>query len=115
MSGPTYIEQFVMDILDECKIDYIYNKNLGPYKPDFQIINTNIIIEVQGDYYHCNPLVYGDGPKDEIQIKHVLRDYYKKCYFLSRGYKIIEIWELDINKNPDKVKNIIEQMSAAHR
>lgn len=64
--------------------------------------------EVQGDYFHCNPYIYEDGPKDEVQIKHIIRDYYKKCYFLSKGYKIIEIWELEINQNLENVKNKIK-------
>lgn len=115
VTGPTYIEQFIIDLLDEYKIEYIYNEKLGPYLPDFQIKDTKIILEVQGDYFHCNPFVYPDGPEDEIQIRHVLKDYYKKCYFLSRGYEIIEIWELDINKNSKKVKNIIENISAVYR
>ncbi len=107
ISGPTYIEIFVKNILDENGIEYIFNEKLGNYVPDFQIKNTKIIIEVQGDYYHCNPYVYTDGPKDDVQIKHVIKDYYKKCYFLSRGYTLLYIWEKDINENPEKIKETI--------
>lgn len=108
VSGPTYIEKAVMEILDSYKVDYIFNKQCGRYKPDFLIKDKKIIIEVQGDYFHCNPYIYEDGPKDEVQIKHIIRDYYKKCYFLSKGYKIIEIWELEINQNLENVKNKIK-------
>lgn len=107
-SGPTYIEQFIIDFLEDNKIKYKYNKQLGDYIPDFQINKTKVLIEAQGDYYHCNPYVYPDGPKDEIQIKHVLRDYYKKCYYVSRGYEIIEVWEKDINENPDEIKEYLK-------
>lgn len=107
VSGPTYIESFVKNILDTSGIEYIYNEKLGNYVPDFQIKNTKIIIEVQGDYYHCNPYVYTNGPKDDLQIKHVVRDYYKKCYFLSRGYILLYIWEKDINETPEQVKEKI--------
>lgn len=112
ISGPTYIELYVKDLLDSYNIQYTYNEYLGEYKPDFVFKNSNIIIEVQGDYYHCNPYVYKNGPENEIQIKHVLRDYYKKCYYLSQGYIIVEIWEHDINNNPDKVKEKIKQLTA---
>lgn len=105
--GSTYIEKFVMDILDEYNIPYLYNKPLDDYYPDFQICDSKIIIEVQGDYFHCNPYIYRDGPKDEIQIRHIIKDYYKKCHFLSRGYTIIYIWELEINQNPNEVKDRI--------
>lgn len=108
ISGPTSIEIFVKNVLDDNNIKYIFNEMLGEYKPDFQILNTKILIEVNGDYYHCNPYVYPQGPKDEVQIKHVLRDYYKKCYYISRGYTILEIWEKDILESPETVKTIIK-------
>lgn len=107
VSGPTYIELFVKDILDKHNIKYLYNEKLGDYVPDFQIIGTKILIEVQGDYYHCNPYIYTEGPKDDVQIKHIVRDYYKKCYFTSRNYILLYVWEKEINDNPEKVKEII--------
>lgn len=111
VNGPTYIELYVKDLLDSYNIQYTYNEYLGEYRPDF-VLKNHIIIEVQGDYYHCNPCLYMNGPEDEVQVKHVLRDYYKKCYYLSQGYTIIEIWEHDINHNPDKVKEKIKQLTA---
>lgn len=112
IKGPTYIEMFVKDLLDKEKIPYIYNQDLEGFRPDFQIKTSKILIEVQGDYFHCNPYVYKNGPKDEIQIRHIIRDYYKKCHFLSRGYTIIYIWEKDINENPQSVINIIKSIAA---
>ena len=113
VSGPTYIEKFVMSELDKYNIKYKFNKPLGKYRPDIQIENTKIIIEIQGDYFHCNPMVYENGPKDEIQIKHVLRDYYKKCYFLYNKYEIIEIWEYDIIHYPEETKNKLRKIASA--
>ena len=43
-----------------------------------------------------------------IQIKHIIHDYYKKCFYLSNGYKYLEIWENEINQNPKKVKEKIK-------
>lgn len=109
VKGPTSIELFVKEQLDNMNVEYIFNEFLGEYKPDFYIKGTKILIEVNGDYFHCNPKIYKDGPKDEVQIKHVLRDYYKKCYYLSQGYYILELWEHDINHNP---KGVIENITA---
>ena len=36
------------------------------------------------------------------------QDYYKKCYYLSRGYILLEIWESEINNCPEDVKNKIK-------
>ena len=112
VSGSTYIENYIKELLNKYNIPYIFNEYLGNYKPDFQIIDANILIEVNGDYYHCNPYIYADGPENEIQIKHVLRDYYKKCYYVSKGYSIIEIWEYDINHNFLLVEKKIKQLTA---
>ena len=111
VSGPTYIEVFVKNFLDEINIQYLFQEKIDNlYIPDCQIYTNNkkIIIEVNGDYYHCNPYIYKDGPKDEIQIKHIIRDYYKKCYYLSRGYILLDIWESEINNCPEDVKNKIK-------
>lgn len=108
VKGCTYIEKIIKDCLDEFEINYIFNEFLGDYRPDFYIPNANLIIEVNGDYFHCNPYLYPNGPKDEIQVNHVLKDYYKKCYYLSRGYRMLTIWEKEINDNLDEVKQKIE-------
>lgn len=107
INGISSIEKFVKDILDELSIKYIYCAELGNFKPDFLLENGKII-EVNGDYWHCNPYVYCNGPEDEIQAKHVLRDYSKKCYYLSNNIDYIELWEYDINHNPDSVKEKIK-------
>lgn len=108
----TYIEDFVKKQLDDNEIDYKFNQKLGNFIPDFQLDN-NIIIEVNGDYFHCNPELYPDGPKDEIQIKHVLRDYYKKCFYVSNKYNVYYFWENDIIKNPEKIIKQIKEIKSA--
>lgn len=107
VKGISYIEKTIKDYFDLLDIKYIYNEYLGDYKPDFYIEYKNLIIEVQGDYFHCNPYIYANGPIDDIQQKHILKDYYKKCYYTSRGYTILYIWEYDINNNFEKVKEKI--------
>ena len=107
VKGPTYIEVFVKNILDENGIEYIFNQPLGDFRPDFQIKDTNLIIEVQGDYWHCNPKIYSTGPKDLIQMQHVLKDYVKNCFYVSNNYNVLCIWESDINQKPQEIKNEI--------
>ena len=88
-------------------MSYIYNQPLETVKPDFQIVGTDIIIEVQGDYWHCNPKLYSQGPKDLLQMQHVLRDYVKKCFYVSKKLNVLYIWEDDIKKRPEQVKSEI--------
>ena len=97
----------------------IYNNNVTKEDDDYIYQNyktqtvKEIIIEVQGDYFHCNPKLYPKGPKNENQIKYVIRDYYKKCFYLGNDYVLIEIWEDDIRNNFDKVIKQIENAYTA--
>ena len=101
------IDNLRKNILDENGIEYIFNQPLGDFRPDFQIKDTNLIIEVQGDYWHCNPKIYSTGPKDLIQMQHVLKDYVKNCFYVSNNYNVLYIWESDINQKPQEIKNEI--------
>lgn len=111
----SFIEEKVKQLLANMNVNFLHHKPLGKYTPDFQIINTKIIIEVQGDYFHCNPEIYLNGPKNEKQIKYIVNDYYKKCFYVGNGYTLIELWENDIRNNFDKVVKIIEKtLTAVH-
>ena len=107
IKGDTYIEKIVKSVLDEQGILYVFNQQLDSYRPDFLIVGDNKIIEVQGDYWHCNPYIYKNGPKDAIQLRHVINDYYKKCFYLSSGYKVLYVWEHDIVHSFENVKETI--------
>lgn len=89
--GLTYEEQF--------KLGYKFY--------DFRIRNTKIIIEVDGDFWHCNPEKYPDGPINSIQKKAKRNDAYKTALAVINGYIIIRIWENDFNNDKSKVKKII--------
>lgn len=74
---------------------------------DAHIINTNILIEINGDYWHANPLLYKSGDiisypggkrlVDEIWAK----DAHKRELAELYGYKIITIWENAIRQTND--------------
>jgi G:T-mismatch repair DNA endonuclease (very short patch repair protein) len=98
----TSIELVVKTILDNLKINYkthqkIYTGRLNSnnqkhyYWVDFLVDNT--VIEVQGNYWHCNPRLYPNGPLDKVQKDHTRRDELKQEHLLANGYKIIYIWE----------------------
>jgi len=80
--------------------DIEYNYVFGFYAYDFWIKNTNILIEVQGDYWHANPIIY---PNREVlnkqQKEKITRDIQKNTYATKRGFLIYYIWEYDIKNN----------------
>lgn len=99
----TSIERKIEDYLINQKIDYKYNFILdNKYQFDFLIKYRNLIIEVNGDYWHANPEIYSDidktkKPLNETQRYKVDLDEKKKKYLTNKGYEIIYLWEKEIN------------------
>lgn len=94
----------VNKILDELKIEYEREKILGFYSMDNYLPEYNLVIEIQGDYWHCNPKKY-DTPINNIQCKAISRDKAKHTYLKKYyGIEILYLWESDINKYPELCK-----------
>jgi hypothetical protein len=87
--------------------------NVANYICDIFIEKLNLIIEFNGDYWHCNPSIYSNDyyhkhkkkyaqeiwKEDEVRIDNI-----KKL-----GYNLEVIWEKDFNKNPNILKTIIKK------
>ena len=64
---------------------------------DFKILNSNILIEVDGIYWHSKNINDEDIKNDNL--KHIRKnDYYKDKLALDKGYNLIRVWsdEIDI-------------------
>lgn len=99
-------ELFVKNQLEKLNVDFEYQKNIHckkgtPYRIDF--ISGDKIIEIQGDYYHCNPTVYKNGPINSVQKNNIVRDEAKKANLINAGYKVYYLWEKEIKDNKEKV------------
>lgn len=95
-------------LLDANKI-CVPQYKVGPYAFDYYV-GLNRVIEVQGDYWHCNPSLYVDGIISDVQIVHMAHDKKKKALAEELGYEVIYIWELDINENLSKVKELVSRL-----
>lgn len=67
------------------------------FSMDFALPEAKIAIECQGTYFHIDPRIYPTGPRDAIQRRNFGRDQAKKKYCKKLGWKIIEVWETEIN------------------
>lgn len=94
----TSIERATYLALEEMGIPYKTQTMIGPYVPDVFIPAWNVVIECQGDYYHCNPRIYTEHKPDTIQRKVVISDKRKRTWYGNRGYVLIELWEQDIKR-----------------
>jgi len=102
----TIPEKNLEKILIDLKIPFLKKINVGYYNCDF-IIN-DLIIEVQGDYWHANPLIY--EKHDKIQNKNVKRDIRKYKFLVSSGYRVIYLWEYDLKNNINSCKEFISNI-----
>jgi len=94
-------------ILDEMDINYEEEKRCGNFCFDFWLIDYNVFLEVDGDYFHSNPKFYPDGPESYTQKINLNRDFIKEEYCRSHNKNLIRFWECDILKDREKVKETI--------
>lgn len=90
--------------------DYKFEKNYAfdMYSLDIAEPNLKIAIECNGGYFHADKRIYKDRTKlNKMQRKNIRRDNAKRSFLKNRGWALIELWEVDINKNFEYCKNLI--------
>ena len=99
-------QQKINELLDALSIPYVREYFVGYYHIDLYLPTHNLMIEVQGDYWHMSPLfnkdcVFKDNlAKSKDKTKH---KYIKNHY----NIEILYLWETDINTDIEKCKNLI--------
>lgn len=107
-NGPTSIERDVWDALALLEIRFIPQHRLGKFVVDAFLPELRIVLECQGDYYHCNPRLYPAGPINKTQSHSMDRDARRFSAFRAAGYRVVEVWELDIKTRGARV--MIEEL-----
>lgn len=98
-------EDFAKNFLDKLGVKYVYQfeaKDIGRFY-DFYLPSHNLIIEVDGGYYHSDPRVVDENKLNPMQKHNKRVDEYKDKWALAHGIPIMRIWEKDIREAPDKV------------
>lgn len=104
-------EDFAREFLDKLNIRYIYQFEAKEIKRfyDFYLPDSNLLIEIDGDYYHSNPLIYEGKKLNRMQIRNKKIDEYKNKWALMNCIPIMRIWEYDIRNNPEKVITMLKE------
>lgn len=84
------------EILRQYDIPYIKEYVLSSWSFDFYLTKHNILVEVDGDYFHSNPKIYPSGPKTKTQKINHYRDIQKNRFCYQNNYKLVRFWESDI-------------------
>ena len=72
------------------------------YLPDYQVI-----IEIDGDFYHGYGKVHEE--KNPMQKRNARVVEIKNEWAALHGYPVIRLWEHDINENPEKVLDMLRE------
>ena len=110
--GTSKLEQdFAEQFLDTLGVDYIWQfeaKDIGRFY-DFYLPKHNLIIEIDGSYYHSDPRVVDENKLSPMQKKNKRIDEHKNEWALLHGIPLIRIWEYDIRNNPSGVMKALKE------
>lgn len=77
---------------------------------DFYIPNKNVLIEVDGDFYHCNPNSIYSEPKYDTQKLTINNDKMKNGLCKKNKVKLLRFWEKEINETPELVISKLKEI-----
>lgn len=102
------LQKNVSRLLSKAGIRHEVQAKVGKYFFDIKI--GNVLLEVNGDYWHCNPQQYTakeivkfPGKKKKLVINVWKRDLKKKLQAVKKGYRVIYVWESEVNNSTQPV------------
>jgi very-short-patch-repair endonuclease/transposase len=85
---------------------------LQRYICDFVDPERKIVYQVNGDFWHANPILYDSKNLNKIQLNNVRHDRNREQYLKSKGYTVCILWESEIYWN---VPLVIEKVRASRK
>ncbi len=111
MSGKmTKPERDFAKMLKEIGVEFESQKVIKKKIYDFYIPSKNMIVEVDGDYWHANPLIYEGKELNKIQSRNVKNDKYKDTLARGNGYLLERVWEHDLKNNYQEQKKRFKKL-----
>ena len=105
--NPSKLEFTFADILTGLGIEFVHQYEVEGFNYDFYIPSKNILIEVDGDYWHAHPDKFTE--LNNMQRKNKGLDKLKTKHAADRNYQLLRFWEHDITANRfDVVQNLME-------
>ena len=105
-------EDFARDFLVKLGVKFVWQfeaKDIGRFY-DFYLPEHNLLIEIDGGYYHADPRVVNENKLSPMQMRNKRIDEYKNRWALAHGIPIIRIWEKDIREKPTQVLNELKKI-----
>lgn len=113
------LEMKVFDKLSEA-FDCKSNFRIRNFVYDIYVKDLNLLIEVNGDYWHFNPRKYDSDHFDKYRQVHAKdvwqRDHHKMELARSSGYNFECLWQEDLNLDFEGcVLHVINKYRSVHR
>lgn len=87
----------------EFQHSYYINTKENHFIYDFYLPKHKYLIEVDGDFWHCNPNTKYALPECKTQDINIINDQIKNQWAKDNGFKLLRFWETDINNNPQQI------------
>lgn len=91
------MEKRIGHFLEEHGYTYVKQKSFGRFRYDYCLEEHKILIEYNGDYWHCNPEIYEEGYYNQKKSKTAKEiwehDQEKIDKGKEKGYTVIVFWE----------------------
>lgn len=112
------LESSVQKVLNKMGVTYTTQFCLKSNKKrrfyDFLLNDIKLLIEVNGDYWHANPILYKENDilnykKYGVRTAKEMwdKDNFKKDLAEKNGYRVIYIWESEIHENKFHLEEFI--------
>lgn len=82
---------------------YYINTKENHFIYDFYLPEYKCLIEVDGDFWHCNPNTKYILPECKTQEINLKNDQLKNQWAKDNGFKLLRFWEYDIKNNPQQI------------
>lgn len=99
----------IRNILISLNTEFQEQCPIGYYTVDFYLPQYQAVIQVDGDYWHSNPMVYSEESLTERQRKQRRLDNSCNSYCANHNVSMLRIWELDLKQNPETVRVKIKE------
>jgi very-short-patch-repair endonuclease len=103
-------ERVFAEMMNELGVVFETQKVLSNKIYDFYIPSKNMMVEIDGDYFHANPIIYESKDLNKMQIRNVKNDKYKNTLAKGNGFELERVWEYDLNNNYEEQKERFKKL-----
>lgn len=97
----TRAERALAAILDRVGVAYERQAGVLWWVADFLIRPLRLVLEADGDYWHCNPAKFPDGPINALQREAIRRDRRRDTVMGKYRWSVVRFWEADLLEQPE--------------